>query len=297
MQMLDDRIHERVRRLNAVSVQRYLDPEEAVPGGPGPGQLLPDELLSLYGLPEFDALTAEQRVLLSREEVASITEAGLRFEAVLMAAFALELVTHPDLTDPRVVYSLHEMGEETRHSRLFSRLLSELGSTSRNPLRHVRRLELPLILRLIRRPAPLDVLVLGGEEIPDLLQRKAADHPDTDPFIRAVNQYHRAEEARHLGFARAVLPERWRSSTRLDRWVIRHVVPRIIGGMFAMLVHPGVYEAVGLPGWRTWRRVNASPNRIALRQEATRPILDALLAAEAFPPARVPRAWRQLTGR
>lgn len=297
MPMLESRIQERIRRLSTVSSQRYLDPDEAVPGAPGAGQLLPDELLSLYGLPELDSLTAEQRILLSREEVASITEAGLRFEAVLMAAFALELVTHPDLTDPRVVYSLHEVGEETRHSRLFSRLLTELATTSRNPLRHVRRLELPLILRLIRRPAPLDVLVLGGEEIPDLLQRKAADHPDTDPFIRAVNQYHRAEEARHLGFARAILPERWQASTRLDRWMVRHVVPRIIGGMFDMLIHPGVYEAVGLPGWRTWRRAKASPERIALRQEATRPILDALVAAEAFPEDRIPRPWRQLTGR
>ena len=48
---------------------------------------------------------------------------GVRFESVLMAGFSMEIVNRRDLTDPRVTYLLHEMGEETRHSRLFVRLL------------------------------------------------------------------------------------------------------------------------------------------------------------------------------
>ena len=50
-------------------------------------------------------------------------------------------------------------------------------------------------------PAFFCVLVLTGEEVPDLFQKLAGEHPDTDPFIRDVNRYHRAEEARHLAFA------------------------------------------------------------------------------------------------
>ena len=38
--------------------------------------------------------------------------------------------------------------------------------------------------RLMRRPAFFCVLVLTGEEIPDLYQKLASEHPDTDPFIR-----------------------------------------------------------------------------------------------------------------
>ena len=55
---------------------------------------------------------------------------------------------------------------------------------------------------LAKTEALLLVMVLAGEEIPDHLQKLAAEHPDTDPFLAALNRYHRMEEARHLSFAR-----------------------------------------------------------------------------------------------
>ena len=116
---------QRIERLNRASA-RVIEPDEAVPGTIGEGQLLPDELLSIHQLPEFQDLTPEQKARLSREEIASIVDAGIRFECVLMAGFSMELATSPDLSDPAVVYALHEMGEETRHSRLFSRLLAQI---------------------------------------------------------------------------------------------------------------------------------------------------------------------------
>jgi hypothetical protein len=63
-----------------------------------------------------------------------------------------------------------------------------------------------------------------------------------------------------------------------------------------MLVHPGVYATVGLPTWDTWKAVNRSPERVAVRHEATRPIVATLLAAGALKPGRVPKAWRNLAG-
>ena len=243
-------------------------------------------------------LTADQLVRLAREEVASIVHAGIQFESILMAGFSFQLALQRDYTDPRVVYALHEMGEETRHSRLFARLLAQLRPTARNPLdrRVFRAIQRVGMGAIIRRPALLDVLVLAGEEIPDLLQKKAAEHPDTDPFLAEVNRYHRQEEARHLAFARTVLPEEWSRASWTDRFAVRHIAPLVIRDMFRLLVHPGVYETVGLPGWATWRAANRSPDRVALRHEATRPVLDAMLQAEVVAPGRVPRGWRQLCG-
>ncbi len=286
----------RIQNLSTASLRRVIEPDVDVLGNIGDGQVLPDELLSMHQLAEFADLGPEQRARLSREEVASIVEAGLRFEAVLIAGFALDLVDHPDLTDPEVVYALHEIGEETRHSRLFIRLLGQLAPTAKNPLARFRRIEMMLIPRLIRRPATLDVLVLGGEEIPDLLQKRAGEHPDTDPFLRHVNSYHRAEEARHLAFARAMLPQRLSEASRFDRFLVRHVVPRIIWGMFDTIVHPGIYATVGLPEFETWKRANRTPFRVGLRHEATRPIVTTLLRAGALKPGRVPTAWQQLAG-
>jgi hypothetical protein len=286
----------KIERLSAASLRRTIEPDVDVVGEVASGAVLPPELLSVAGL-DLD-LSPEQMSGLSREEVASIVDAGLRFEAILMAGFSYQLALQRDYTDPRVTYSLHEMGEETRHSRLFARLLGQLRPRARNPLdkrffRAIQRLGMGAI---IRRPALLDVLVLAGEEIPDLLQKQAAEHPDTDLFLAEVNRYHRQEEARHLAFARTVLPEQWRAASWTDRFAVRHVAPLVIRDMFRLLVHPGVYETVGLPGWATWRAVNRSSERVALRHEATRPVLEAMIRAKVFAPGRVPRGWRDLCG-
>ena len=112
-----------------------MEPDTDVPGEIGDGQVLPDELLALANVPElFDRLTEEQKSILAREEFASIVDTGVRFESVLMAGFSIEILARPDLTDPRVTYLLHEMGEETRHSRLFVRLLDQVKPTAKNPL-------------------------------------------------------------------------------------------------------------------------------------------------------------------
>ena len=219
-------IEERIERLSTASLKRILEPDADVPGAVGDGQVLPDELLSVADLPEvLDRLTPDQKRTLSRAEFASIVETGVRFESVLMAGFSLEILGRRDLTDPRVTYLLHEMGEETRHSRLFVRLLTQIGPTAANPLdnwfvRTLERLVLPVLMSM---PALFCLLVLSGEEVPDLMQKLASEHPDTDPMIKSVSKYHRQEEARHLAFARLLFPEQWAAAGPLERFLVRHV--------------------------------------------------------------------------
>ena len=290
---------ERIQRLTTASARRVIEPDVDVPGAPSDGQVIPDELLSLGGLGDVLAgLTPEQRRTLSREEVASIAIAGIRFEAVLEAGFAAEIATAPDVTDPRLTFILHEMGEETRHMRLFQRLIASLAPTARPPI-PFRLVQVGYRLAIqasVRFPALFYVLVLGGEEIPDLFQKLASEHPDTDDFVRDVNRYHRLEEARHLSFARVAYADVWQRSGPIDRLLVRRVAPHIVRFMFESMVHPGVYATVGLPAMSTWRRVNRSATRRHWRHEATRPVLKALVDAGVFAPGRIPRGWRALTG-
>lgn len=230
--------------------------------------------------------------------MASIVEEGIRFETVLGAGFNLQLSKATDLTDPRVTYALHELGEETRHSRLFIRVLRQLRPTTRNPLNRgaLGALKSWTVRTFVDQPVLLYVLVLAGEEIPDLLQKLAAEHPGTDPFLRQVSRYHRQEEARHLAFARTVLPELWASASWWQRARVRWQAPLLIEYMFDSLVHPGVYGVAGLAPWRTWWAVKHTSPRLALRHAATRPVLAALIDAGVFPADRAPRLWRRLTG-
>lgn len=295
--MTDTTVKQRADRLSAASLRTVIEPEADLAWGTlGDGPVIARELLSVADLDDLE-LTDDQVVRLSREELASMLTTGVRFEAGLTAGFATQLMTGP-VADPRVVYMLHEIGEETRHSRAFIRLIDELGPTATNPLER----GLPMRIRrwifrlAMRQRALLNVFVLAGEEIPDLLQKIAAEHPATDPLVVAVNKYHRQEEARHLAFARMTMAEQWRQASWLERRRVRSLAPRAIGMLFATLVHPGVYRTVGLSGFATWRRVQRSPRRIALRHEGTRPVLRALLDAGVLHAGRVPRGWRRLCG-
>ena len=288
----------RIERLNTASLRRVIEPDDEITGAFTKGQVLPDELLSIAGLDVGRDLDAPERARLSREELASILRFGLLFESVLISGFGYQLALSTDVTDPRFTYALHELGEETRHSRLFVRLVQQLAPTQRNPIdskldRRVRSRVLPLLLR---RPATLDAFVLVGEEIPDLFQKLAAEHPDTDEYVRAVSRYHRQEEARHLAFARTTVGEHYRGTTWTDRFAVRHIVPVGIVGMFDMMVQPLVYRTVGLPALRTWLRVRKLPHRIELRRQCARAVLGALADAGVFKPGRIPRAWRRVAG-
>jgi hypothetical protein len=292
----------RITRLSAASSRRPIEPDTHLAWGTlGSGQVIPDELLTVEGLVVDGrpvSLTAEQKARLSREEVAAMLTMGVHFEAVLTAGFARQVAEAPDLSDPRVTYMLHEIGEEARHSRAFLRLIDELGATARNPI------DTPfanwilhrLTRSLAKTEALLLVMVLAGEEIPDLLQKLAADHPDTDPLLAALNRYHRMEEARHLSFARAVLPEAWARAGWIERQRVRFAAPLMIGQLWQAFVHPGVYATVGLPTWATWKAVARLPRRVELRKLATRPVLETLLDAGVLRRGRVPRGWRTLCG-
>src|SRR3954447_1093325 len=121
----------RIERLSQVSGKRVIEPDVDVTGDFGPGQIVPDEQLLTAGL-DLD-LTAEQKRILAREQVAAMLDGGIRLESVLLAGAGLLLATYPDLTDPRTTYLLHEVGEETRHSRLFQRMIEQLAPTATNP--------------------------------------------------------------------------------------------------------------------------------------------------------------------
>jgi hypothetical protein len=290
----------RIERLSHVSVKRVIEPDEEVTGEFRAGQILPDELLLTAGLGLTGVglkLTAEQKAVLSREQVAAMLDGGIRLESVLLAGAGLLMSTWRDLTDPRVIYLLHEVGEETRHSRLFARMIGQLAPTARNPFNagFNRKVGARIYRLTATHPLLFCVMVLAGEEYPDLVQRRAIEHPDTDDYLRRCNVYHREEEARHLAFGRLLLPELWARASRRERWLAKRVAPLLVRLMVeTQLTHPGVYAAAGLPPRRTAWRVNHGPTQRALVAEAMRGVLKAMLAAAPDMSGRVPRGWRRL---
>src|SRR5215813_13058039 len=70
---------DRVARLSTASVRKVLEPEELFDWSSlGRGQVIGDELLTTRGLPL--ELSPDVKARLSREEVASMLQMGIRFE-------------------------------------------------------------------------------------------------------------------------------------------------------------------------------------------------------------------------
>ena len=90
------------------------------------------ERLSLYGTPTWDAMSPEQRVELSRHEIASIASVGLWFEIILMQMMVRELYDQ-DPRSERTQYALTEVGDETRHSVMFGRAIARCGVPAYGP--------------------------------------------------------------------------------------------------------------------------------------------------------------------
>ena len=85
-------------------------------------------------------------------------------------------------------------------------------------------------------------------------------------------------------------------STRAELAAVKFVAPALIAMLWQNFVHPGVYAAAGLPTWSTWKAVQRLPRRVALRMQATRPVLSALIDAGSIRRGRVPRPWQMLCG-
>jgi len=198
---------------------------------------------SLYGTKLFDQLSPEQRIELGKHEVVSVASTGIFLESVLMRLLARVAYTG-DPMSRQVQYALAELGEETRHTIMFAKMIERLGTPCYLPPKPIRRLG--RILSAIATGPSLWGAILIGEEIIDRLQREIVDDASIQPLIRMISRIHIVEEARHVGFARAELVG---SLTRMPRLALayhRLALARTAFIVTRIMINPRVYQAVGL---------------------------------------------------
>jgi len=168
---------------------------------------LPERRVSLYGTDLWERLSHEQRVELSRHEVASVATAGIWFEMILMQMLL------------RDTYSVDPTASTAVGAHRDRRRMPALGDVRPDDRTH-RRARLPRVPAHPRaRPADQDrrlrpsnyAAILIAEEILDRFQREAMKDEQVQPLIRMVSRIHVMEEARHVTFARGRSPGRCRA--------------------------------------------------------------------------------------
>ena len=264
---------ETAERLLTASTRRSYDPVVTIdweaPFVPG-AYWLPPERSSLYGTSLWNRLTDEQRIELTKHEVASAASAGIWFETVLMQML-IRAYYDQDPTSRHAQYALTEVADECRHSIMFGRLIERLGvePTKASWRDHT----LGRFLKATATGPHMYAAILIAEEILDAFQREIAADDSLQPLIRMVSHIHVVEEARHVKYAREELARQVASSGSFRLRYSRVVIARAAASVVSRLVHPDVYRSVGIDPSVGRRAALANPRfRETLRWSASKAV-------------------------
>ncbi|NUR09233.1 MAG: diiron oxygenase [Nocardioidaceae bacterium] len=215
------------------------------------------ERLSLYGTPTWEAMSQEQRVELSRHEVASIASVGLWFELILMQMMVRELYDDDPRTE-RTQYALTEVGDECRHSVMFGRALARCGVPAYGATPAVHRLGRGF--KALASGVSAYASILVAEEILDRWQRELMKDERVQPLIRMVSRVHVLEEARHMTFAREEVERTVPQLSKARLAVHRTLTAQTAFMVARTIINPEVYVAVGLDPKQARREALGNPH-------------------------------------
>jgi hypothetical protein len=262
---LDQRTKTALRLLSSSAKNSYdplLDIDWDAPVTEGMAYM-PLERVSLYGTALWDGMSQQQRIELSKHELASIAGTGLWFEIILVQMLA-RYAYHQDPQAPHTHYALTEIGDETRHIIMFAKAISRMGVPTYRPPAYIHHLA--RIYKATARGPALFAPVLVAEEVTDRLQRSTMHDETINPLIRMVNRIHVVEEARHVRFAREEVSRVMAKSGPGARLVNNVVTALVSAFVVHSLINPDVYEAVGLDRKEAVRAARHNPNNAATRR-------------------------------
>ena len=225
----------------------------------------PPHRISLYGTHLWDQLSEQQRIDLSRHELASATSVGLWTEKILMQMFLRHLSTVDPLSAHHR-YGLTEIADECRHSMMFTRLISTLDCPWYGPGRVMAQLG-KVFAQISNWPLTL-AGVLFVEEFTDTLQREVMSDESLHPLAREVARIHVIEEARHVKYARDDFAREFADLGRAERAWTRLLLARTAYLTTEALIHPRVYKAVGLDPYEARKVARANPHTVETRRWA-----------------------------
>ncbi len=218
---------------------------------------LPPQMVTLYGTPQWEAMSVGQQRELSRQQLVNMLSAGIWFENILNQAL-LRGIMHANPTAKSTHYMLTEMGDETRHMVMFGKTIDRVGGIPVRP-RLYQRIIINSLPFVFRGPV-LWGAALVGEEIFDALQRQILEDPDIQPIVRRLMRIHVTEEARHIQFARDGL----RKEVPAMPWYRKVVVANLhgVGGPFYRMLFtlPVYYDRAGLDGRQMSRIARVNPH-------------------------------------
>ncbi|MFW0789787.1 AurF N-oxygenase family protein [Gordonia sp. CPCC 205333] len=217
---------------------------------------LPPQVVTLYGTDIWESMSQEQRIELSRQEMANILSVGIWFENLLNRAL-LQRLMKQDPAAATTHYALTEMGDECRHMIMFGRAIERSGARA-FAMQWWQRIVMYWLADALRGSL-LWVAALVGEEIFDALQRDMLNDPELQPLIARLMQVHVTEEARHIGFARDGVMRRKPVRSRTETLIAASGHGLAAQAFKMVFTNPAMYRRAGLDARAATRAARANP--------------------------------------
>jgi hypothetical protein len=226
---------------------------------------------SLYGTPLWERMSEEQRIELTKHELASLYSVGIWFETILMQMLIRHIYDRPK-GSAHARYGWTEIADECRHSVMFSRAAEKFGGSDYGPGWLVHQLG-----RLLKTTST-NTLTFGGaiyvEEILDALQHEQMSDESLQPIVQKVSWIHVVEEARHIRYAREELLRQQPKLGPLSRAYSRFILALVVYFSTTRLIDPKVYAAVGLDVDEAVAAASSNPHWRQTKQFAARKVIE-----------------------
>lgn len=211
------------------------DPEYAVTKGDPRWALW--EVDPLGSTDWYQSLPEARRSEIGLYRMAACMKVGWHFENWLQAGL-LVIAMNLKNGDPAFRYIHHEITEESQHSMMFQELVNRTGLPVRGMPRWILPVR-PLVMSCARHaPALFFIMVLGGEDPIDHVQRQQLKAENSHPLAERIMRIHVTEEARHLSFARHSLKARVPKLRWFERQFLSIAAPITLGVMVRLMVLP-----------------------------------------------------------
>ncbi len=248
---------------------------ESLPAGEW---MMTPELLSMYGTPAFEALSEEQRRVLSLFEIGNFFSLVLQGERPLVQGLVHRMYgkhTAPSVTD----YLHHFVDEENKHMVMFGifcqRYLGKVYPEKKVSAGTGK-------LGRGEEEVVFYCKVLVVEELGDYYNVVMQKDPNLVPIVRELNRVHHIDESRHLAFGRQHLrdlvarhkPE-WspEALAGVRTWFLEY-----LQSSWADYYNPAMYRDAGLAdSYELHRQMMASPICALHRRRASKKLTDLAL--------------------
>lgn len=235
-----------IENMIQVSKEKPLLPETFIPWDyedKGDETYLPDDLISLSGIAEYQLLDEKQKIDLGKKELAQVMLAYGWSETMACAFFnrrLLKLETH----DLEYQFLIRELIEEYRHQGMFCDTIKRIDE---HPYTASRIHKWVASMTIKFAPDSIMFLsVLAIEQATDVYGDILRKDKNIHPVIRKVSLLHHIEEARHILYGKLWLKRYTENAGLIRRTIYGAVVIMNLYFMRTMYVRKEIFVEMGL---------------------------------------------------